>query len=212
MRTPEETRALFDQWAQTYTADMSNMRGPLTGYQASLTTAAALVPIETGAHVLDVGIGTGGFAALLEEERNARITGVDLSEVMLQKCRQQHPSYDLHQGTFTPIPLADALFDAVISSFTFHEVATDERGYACQEAFRVLKPGGWFTLLDIIFASDKAMQHAAERLSNQWDASEVYALVGELDAFLHEAHFQQIYWQQTGPYHWAVCAQKPQGE
>jgi ubiquinone/menaquinone biosynthesis C-methylase UbiE len=100
----------------------------------------------------------------------------------------------------------------MISSFTFHEVSPNERGYACQEVFRVLKPGGWFTLLDIIFASNNAMQDAAERLSNQWDASEVYALVGELDAFLHEAHFQHIYWQQTGPFHWAVCAQKPQGE
>lgn len=208
MRTPEETRALFDQWAQTYATDMAHMNGPLTGYETSLATATALAPVDEGAHILDIGIGTGGFSALLEHQV-ASITGVDLSNIMLEKCQEQHPSYELHQGTFTHLPVADAGFDNVISSFTFHEVPLDERVRACQEVARVLKGGGWLTLLDIIFASDNAMQDAAEHLGGRWDDSEIYAFVGKLDAALRQAHFQQIYWQQTGPYHWAVCAQKP---
>ena len=66
MRTDDQSRQLFDAWAQTYADDVDSIGAPLTGYTRSLHMAAAMIPL-TGEQprVLDIGIGTGGFADLL---------------------------------------------------------------------------------------------------------------------------------------------------
>ncbi|MCB9460794.1 MAG: methyltransferase domain-containing protein [Anaerolineaceae bacterium] len=206
MRTDDQSRQLFDAWAQTYADDVDSIGGPLTGYTRSLHMAAAMIPL-TGEQprVLDIGIGTGGFADLLYQ-RGAHITGVDFSPVMLEKCAELHPDFELHQSRFLPLPFEDDRFDVVISSFTFHEVPPRLRQQALQEVARVLKLGGVFSMLDIIFASETANQRAKEEIGRAWDDTEVYAHVADLDAMLFAAGFRPTVWMQTGPYHWAFCA------
>lgn len=206
MRTDDQSRQLFDAWAQTYADDVDGIGGPLTGYTRSLHTAAALIPLQAEQpRVLDIGIGTGGFADLLHQ-RGAHITGVDFSPVMLEKCAELHPTFELHQSRFLPLPFEDGQFDVVISSFTYHEVPPRLRQQALQEVARVLKPSGVFAMLDIIFASETANQRAKAELGRAWDDTEVYAHVADLDAMLFEAGFRPTTWMQTGPYHWAFCA------
>lgn len=208
-RTAEQTRQLFEAWAKTYDRDLAQPTGmgPLEGYADSLTLAASLVPLEAGDSVLDIGIGTGAFADLLCK-RGARITGIDISDDMLDECLNQHPNFLLHTGSFKPIPLPDCRFNVVISSFAFHEVPKDERLEACVEIARVLKAGGYVCLLDIMFASPSAMHEARQLLGRLWDNDEDYALVSDLDRTLREAGFTAIQWQQTGLFHWAVIARK----
>ncbi|MDR6224155.1 class I SAM-dependent methyltransferase [Desmospora profundinema] len=204
-RTLQESRALFDDWASTYDRDLVDPSGPLTGYRTSLDTAFEMA----GNHdrVLDIGIGTGGFASLFHQ-RGSRIVGVDISEKMLEQCREQYPDFVLQQGSFTPLPFKAGEFDAAISSFCFHEVASAERPEALAEVYRVLKPGGLFCLLDILFASIPAREDARRAIGKHWDEEEDYPLVEKVDTWLRQAGFASVQWRQTAPCHWVAVAKK----
>lgn len=210
-RTPEDTRALFDRWAKTYDIGLAdstgNASGPLAGYAESLREAASLVTITDGPLVLDVGIGTGAFAALLAE-RGARIVGVDPSEAMLDAGRLRHPEFVYGSGTFTDIPLDDASADIAVSSFAFHEVPTSERLVACREVARVVRPGGPICLLDIMFASAESRDAARVAIGPKWDDDEDYPLIGELDSVLRATGFANTFWRQTAPCHWVIVARR----
>ena len=206
-REMEDTRALFDGWAASYEQGLQNPQGPLEGHAVSLATAAHMLDIPPNAAVLDIGVGTGAFAALLDTQQT-RISGIDLSEGMLDQCRSLHPNYELTVGTFTSVPFPDQRFDVVVSSFCFHEVEPAERLKACREVYRVLKPGGNLCLLDIMFASQTAMDRARQTLADRWDPDEEYALVGSLDNLLYTALFRSVRWMQTAPLHFACTATK----
>jgi putative AdoMet-dependent methyltransferase len=205
-RTIQESRALFDEWAHTYDRDLNDPSGPLTGYATSLDTAFEMSG-ENHDKVLDIGIGTGGFASRFYQ-RGSRIVGVDISANMLEQCRERYPEFDLHQGAFTPLPFAGNSFDAVISSFCFHEVAPEERSAALREVFRVVKPGGLFCLLDILFASEHARRDARRMIGEYWDEREDYPLVEAVDTGLRQAGFISVQWRQTAPCHWVAVAKK----
>ncbi len=205
-RSDAQTRALFDRWAATYD-DVQSGDGPLAGYAASLREAAAMLPVGAGAHVLDIGIGTGAFAALIAG-RGALISGIDVSEGMLAACRAARPEFALALGSFTPIPYPDERFDAVISSFAFHEVASSSRPNACAEIARVLRRGGIVCLLDIVFASTAATADARRAFGVSWDDDEDYALVADLDTLLRQASFADLSWRHTAPCHWVVVGRR----
>jgi ubiquinone/menaquinone biosynthesis C-methylase UbiE len=207
MRTADETRALFDQWAQSYDEDLKRPIGILDGYETSLRLAAETVELPPNAKILDIGIGTGAFAALFTQSSAAQVFGLDVSEKMLEQCRSQHPRFSLQSGGFYPIPHADESFHVVVSSFAFHETPPDKRPNVCLEIARVLKSGGILCLLDIMFASPTAVEDARRVLGRFWDPSEVYAIVGDLDTDLRAAGFRALSWRQTAPCHWVVTTQ-----
>ncbi len=206
-RSSQETEALFDGWAATYNEDVRRPTGLLVGYEESLHRAAAMISLAAGSDVLDVGIGTGAFARHLADD-GARVSGVDVSGEMLARCRADHPNFALAMGSFLQIPHSDGRFDALVSSFAFHEVPPEKRPVACAESARVIRSGGHICLLDIVFASPAALAEASEELHEQWDPDEIYPLVGELDTSLRSGGFSTLRWQQTAPYHWAVAGRR----
>jgi ubiquinone/menaquinone biosynthesis C-methylase UbiE len=207
LRSPDESRRLFDRWASTYDDDLQHPSGPLEGYEVSLAEAIMLVPLTPGVAVLDIGIGTGAFAAGLAT-RGARIWGLDPSPEMLARCRVLHPDFELAPGSFVAIPHGDGRFDTVVASFAFHEVPPAERAAACANVARVLRPGGVVCLLDIMFASAASGGEARTLIGRLWDDEEEYPLVGDLDALLRGAGLRYTRWRQTAPCHWAVLARR----
>jgi putative AdoMet-dependent methyltransferase len=165
LRTNDATQNLFDEWAKTYAEDLENASGPLFGYKHSLEEAGNMIRLKNGDSILDVGIGTGAFAASIAEG-DTQVWGIDLSEKMLEQCKKLYPDYHLQQGTFTEPGLERNNFDAIVSSFCFHEVLPEERERACQKMFELLKPGGTFLLIDIMFASVQATEEARKQLAS----------------------------------------------
>lgn len=112
----------------------------------TLQPAAALVRfagIAAGQDVLDVGCGT-GVVALTAAEQGARVTGIDLSPVLVEEARG-HATHSrippvFHEGDAEHLPYADASFDVVVSQFG-HMFAPRPM-VAAREMLRVLKPGG----------------------------------------------------------------------
>src|SRR5689334_20994646 len=70
-------------------------------------------PIGPSARILDLGCGTGIVARVLRERLGgaARIVGLDVSAVMLEKARSLAPELDLREGNAQALPFADGSFD-----------------------------------------------------------------------------------------------------
>lgn len=206
-RTEEQTRGLFDEWAKSYDSDLLEESGPLLGYAQSVGAIDAALPIKRNAQVLDIGIGSGAIAKRFAD-RGVQITGIDISEKMLELCGKQNPNFELYIGTFNNIPLPDEKFDCVVSGFAFHETPLPKRSDACAEMARVLKSRGYLCLLDIMFVSELAMQEARQLIAEKWDDDEEYTIVGNLDTQLRQNGFTTLRWCQTAPFHWMVTARK----
>lgn len=104
--------------------------------------------------VLDLCCGTGDLAieAVGATPGAAHVLGVDFSPVMLAygvaKLRRRRLDREimLVRGDASNIPVAGRSVDAITIGFGIRNV--DDRGAACREMRRVLKPGGRLAILD----------------------------------------------------------------
>jgi SAM-dependent methyltransferase len=120
-------------------------------YQA-MRRALRLANVATGAHVLDVGCGTGrwvrryqglGFHAL----------GVDATSSMLAIARERGTTAPLIAGEAYCLPFVDAQFDCVSDITVVQHIPVSMQAAALSEMMRVLKPGGRLILIELIRGS-----------------------------------------------------------
>ena len=90
--------------------------------------------------VLDVGCGTGNYAAALNEATSCRVSGVDPSSRMLERARAAAPWESLARSSGESLPFGDDALDVVMSTDVIHHIG-DRHAYF-REAVRVLRPGG----------------------------------------------------------------------
>lgn len=114
-----------------------------------------LAAIPRGAAVLDVGCGTGTLTLLAKAATgtDGRVQGIDPSPQMItaarEKALQSGSAVDFQTGVIEALPFADASFEVVLSSLMFHHLPPDLKERGLQEVFRVLKPGGRLTIVDM---------------------------------------------------------------
>ena len=100
--------------------------------------ASGLFGPET--HVLDVGCGTGNYAAALVESTGCLVSGIDPSRRMLDRARDATQWQSLAQGNAESLPFGDNSFDVIMSTDVIHHIV--DRDAYFREAARVLRPGG----------------------------------------------------------------------
>jgi ubiquinone/menaquinone biosynthesis C-methylase UbiE len=105
--------------------------------------------LRAGQTAADIGFGGGiGLTLLLDRVgEQGRVHGVDISETMLARARQQHRTdtrLQTHMGSITDLPLADDSVDAAITVNTIYFVEELDRAFA--EVARVLTAGGRFVV------------------------------------------------------------------
>lgn len=96
--------------------------------------------------VLDVACGTGDMALLLAE-RGATVTGVDISEEMLDVASLKEKGARFMVADAEHLPFEDNTFDAVTCAFGVRNFVHLEQGLS--EMLRVLKPGGTLVILEL---------------------------------------------------------------
>ncbi|WNC60544.1 methyltransferase domain-containing protein [Thermosynechococcus sp. QS41] len=77
-----------------------------------------------------------------------QVTGLDASPKAIARARQCVPQATYVEAFAEKMPFADATFDLVHTSMALHEMTAEQLRAIVAEVWRVLKPGGWFALID----------------------------------------------------------------
>jgi ubiquinone/menaquinone biosynthesis C-methylase UbiE len=113
----------------------------------------------TGKTVLDIGCGAGGITVDLVRRFGAgRVIGIDVEADVCTASRKRVEAAGLtdrikiREVTPGPFPIPDASLDIVFSKDSIIHIPDKE--WLAAEAFRVLKPGGWFVASDWLISHD----------------------------------------------------------
>ena len=154
---------------------MSEDYTKLEGYNADADLALGcglptqFAKIKKGDVVIDLGAGAGNdcFIARHETGETGKVIGVDFTPAMIDKARENAEklhfnNVEFRHGDIEKMPVTANIADVVVSNCVLNLVP-DKKKAVC-EIFRVLKPGGHFSISDIVLVGllpDK-IQHAAE--------------------------------------------------
>ena len=137
------------------------------GLGCGIPTAGA--DIREGDTVLDLGSGAGNdvFVARRLVGENGSVIGVDMTEIMVEKANANkallgYANVDFRLGDIEQLPVDPNSVDVVISNCVLNLVP--DKAKAFSEMFSVLKPGGHFTVSDIVVTRPlpEAVRSAAE--------------------------------------------------
>ncbi len=98
-----------------------------------------------GKRIIDLGCGAGRDVAYFSKHRFS-VTGVDLSEELLNHAKRVCPAAHFIQADIRRLPFPDASFDGVWCCGGIVHMGKEEGEKVIQEAFRILVPGGVFFL------------------------------------------------------------------
>ena len=116
-------------------------------------------------NVLEAGVGTG--RNLRYYRPDASVTGIDLSEAMLRRAAKRSrqavcPVRLCKEDVTTMESIQSARFDWVVSSFLCCVLPDPLQPPALAQFERILKPGGRFRLLEMIYSKDPRLRRRQE--------------------------------------------------
>ncbi|HTI92339.1 MAG TPA: arsenite methyltransferase [Puia sp.] len=125
--------------------------------------------IKKGDVVIDLGSGAGNdaFVARAETGETGKVIGIDFTPAMIDKARANAEKLNFHnvefrQGDIEKMPVTSNIADVIVSNCVLNLVPN--KNGVIREIFRVLKPGGHFSISDIVLvgALPQKIQEAAE--------------------------------------------------
>ncbi len=159
--------------------------------------------IQKGNTVIDLGSGAGNdcFVARHETGAEGKVIGIDFTPVMVEKARLNaeklgYNNVEFREGDIDNMPVNDNVADVIVSNCVLNLVPNKQK--VIGEIFRVLKPGGHFSISDIVLVGQlpEALREDAEMYAG--------CVAGAIQKeeylrYIEEAGFQHITLQKEKP-------------
>ena len=175
----------MDDFEWNPTTYLDEMLLEVPGYEALEDAVAAATAGLEARSVLELGIGTGETAVrILAVHPDARWTGIDASEPMLERARARLPHADLRPGRLEE-PLPAGPFDLVVSVLAVHHLDGPAKRELFHRLAAVLPPGGHFVLGDVVVPE----QAEDATIEIDWEYDVPSTVAEQLD-WLTEAGFE----------------------
>jgi len=159
--------------------------------------------IKTGDVVIDLGSGAGNdcFIARAETGETGKVIGIDFTPAMVARARENAEKRGLHnvefrQGDIENMPVTSNVADVVVSNCVLNLVPNKTAVF--KEIMRVLKPGGHFSISDVVLSGDLP--------ENIKKASEMYA--GCVSGAIQKADYLKLI-QDSGFANMTIQSEKP---
>ncbi len=159
--------------------------------------------IKPGDTVIDLGSGAGNdcFIARAETGETGKVIGIDFTPAMIEKARENadklgYNNVQFRLGDIDKMPVTSNVADVIVSNCVLNLVPNKEAVF--QEISRVLKPGGHFSISDIVLKGT-----LPEKIKS---AAEMYAgcVASAIDmdeylGYIRDAGFKNIALQKQKP-------------
>ena len=164
------------------------------GLGCGLPTRYAL--IKPGDTVVDLGSGAGNdcFVARAETGETGKVIGIDFTPEMIAKARENvnklgYNNVEFRQGDIEDMPVSTGEANVVVSNCVLNLVPDKKKAF--EEIYRILKPGGHFSVSDIVLLGDlpESIRSSAEMYAGCVSGA---VQKGEYLQVIKEAGFEQI--------------------
>ena len=166
-----ESSSCCDSAENTFSTDYSKLKGcnPDADLKLGCGVPTEFAQIKEGDTVIDLGSGAGNdvFVARALTGEKGKVVGIDFTEKMIEKARLNNnklgfSNVEFRFGDIEDLPVIDNFTDVIISNCVLNLVPDKKKAFS--EIFRVLRPGGHFSVSDIVVTGDlpEKIRKAAE--------------------------------------------------
>lgn len=137
--------------------------------------------------ILDIGAGTGGTTKFLRQY--GEVIGLEANKIAIDFARKR--KLKIIKGSADKLPFKKNTFDVVcFFDVLYHQQIDDVQ--ALQEAYRVLKPGGWLIVTDCAFEFLRGPHDVAVKARERYTKSELVDKIEKAGFSVKKASY--IFW------------------